>query len=189
LTAPGRGCDHLPPDPRSCQAGGNIEMNQFPALVANEEEHVRPLEADRLHNEQVRRPDARDLVAQERSLTLTSLALRTPPPIAAYRSIADHDLQLQEFSADALMPADHRLQLHNPQVTSPPSGHRFRSQTQRIRSALRRRGFWLAAKEHLELVPQDQILERKLVAGTTAIHKDAKQHQDEAQRRGGSISR
>ena len=46
---------------------------------------------------------------------------------------------------------------------------------------------WLAAKEHLELVPQDQILECKLVAGTTAIHKDAKQHQDKAQHRGGHI--
>lgn len=28
-------------------------------------------------------------------------------------------------------------------------------------------------KEHLELVPQNQILERKVLAGTTAIYKDA----------------
>ena len=34
---------------------------------------------------------------------------------------------------------------------------------------------------------QDQILERKVLAGTTAINKDAKQHQEEAQHRRGSI--
>jgi len=47
---------------------------------------------------------------------------------------------------------------------------------------------WLATKEHLELVSQNQILERKILAGTTAINKDAKQHQEEAQHRRGSIS-
>jgi len=102
LAAPGSGFDHLPPDPRRCRAGGNAEMNQLPALVADEEEHIQGLKADRLHHEQVRRPDALDLVAQECSPTLAPLPLWTPPSIAAYRSIADHDPQLEEFSADAL---------------------------------------------------------------------------------------
>jgi hypothetical protein len=35
----------------------------------------------------------------------------------------------------------------------------------------------LATNEHLELVSQDPILERKVSAGTTDINKDAKQHQ------------
>jgi hypothetical protein len=43
-------------------------------------------------------------------------------------------------------------------------------------------------EEHLELVSQDQILERKILAGTTAIKKDAQQHQEEAQHRRGGIS-
>ena len=30
---------------------------------------------------------------------------------------------------------------------------------------------------------QDQVLERKVLAGTTAINEDAKQHQEEAQHR------
>jgi hypothetical protein len=34
---------------------------------------------------------------------------------------------------------------------------------------------WLAPKEHLELVSQDQILERKVLAGTTAINNDSNQ--------------
>jgi hypothetical protein len=33
LTAPGGDLDHLPPDPGRRRAGGNVEMNQFPALV------------------------------------------------------------------------------------------------------------------------------------------------------------
>jgi hypothetical protein len=36
-------------------------------------------------------------------------------------------------------------------------------------------------------VSQDQILERKILTGTTAINEDAKQHQEEAQHRRGSI--
>jgi hypothetical protein len=38
------------------------------------------------------------------------------------------------------------------------------------------------------LVLPDQILERKILAGTTAINKDAKQDQGEAQHRRASIS-
>ena len=41
LPAPGGGFDHLPPDPGRRRAGGDVEMNQFPALVADEEEYVR----------------------------------------------------------------------------------------------------------------------------------------------------
>src|SRR6266571_8214426 len=75
LTAPGSGFNQLPPDPSRCRAGGDIEMSSLPALVAEKEEHVQGLEADRLHHEQVRRPDALDLVAHERSPGLTSLPL------------------------------------------------------------------------------------------------------------------
>jgi len=43
-------------------------------------------------------------------------------------------------------------------------------------------------EEHLELVAKDQVLKRKVSAGTTAIKKDAKQHHEEAHHRRGSIS-
>src|SRR5487761_879068 len=48
------------------------------------------------------RPDTFHPIPQERSPTLTYLALRTSPSIAAYRSIADHDGELEEFASDAL---------------------------------------------------------------------------------------
>jgi len=38
------------------------------------------------------------------------------------------------------------------------------------------------------LVSQDEVLEYKVLAGTTAINQDAKQHREEAQHRRGSIS-
>src|SRR5712692_3877578 len=62
LTAPGGGFDQLSPDPRRRRAGSDLALNQLPALVADEEEHIQALEADRLHHEQVRRPDSLDLI-------------------------------------------------------------------------------------------------------------------------------
>jgi hypothetical protein len=40
LMAPGGGFDHLLPDPCRYRAGGAVEMDQLPALVADEEEDV-----------------------------------------------------------------------------------------------------------------------------------------------------
>jgi hypothetical protein len=86
------------------------------------------------------------------------------------------------------MPADHRLRLHDPQLASPPLWPEPPHPDQKNPVSAAQARLWLAAKEHLELVSQDQVLERKVLAGTTAINKDAKQHQEEAQHRRGSIS-
>jgi len=102
LTVPSGGFDHLPPDPRSRRAGGDVELNQLSAQVADEKEHIQRLHADGLDHEQVGSPDAFDLVAQEGAPALTSLPPRTAPSIAADRSIADHDSELEQLSADSL---------------------------------------------------------------------------------------
>src|SRR6266571_7126934 len=184
LTPPGGGFDHLPPDPGRRRARGDLALNQLSALVADEEEHIKGLEADRLHHEQVRRPDALDLIPQKRFPGLSSLPLGAPPSIAVNRSIADHDRQLEDFSADALGPhrgfsrdiraisfltsvlkrgrpsrlRDLQLQYRRqPLRCQPitvsgctilslrvhPCGQIRRTQTKRIRSRLRRRGFGL----------------------------------------------
>src|SRR5260370_15082474 len=62
LTAPGGGFDHLSPDPGRRRARGDLALNQPPPLVTDEEEHIQALEADRLHHEQVCRPDSLDLI-------------------------------------------------------------------------------------------------------------------------------
>ena len=51
LAAPGGRFDRLSPDPCRRRAGGNVEVNQLPALVADEQEDVQSLEADRLYHE------------------------------------------------------------------------------------------------------------------------------------------
>jgi hypothetical protein len=86
------------------------------------------------------------------------------------------------------MPADHRLWLHDPQVASPSLRPEPPHPDQKNPVSVAQARLWPSAKEHLELVSQDQVLERKVLAGTTAINKDAKQHQKEAQHRRGSIS-
>jgi len=86
------------------------------------------------------------------------------------------------------MLADHRLRLHDPQLTSPSLPPEPPHPDPKDSIPVAQTQLWLAAKEHLELVSQDQILERKVLAGTTTINKDAKQHQEEAQHRRGSIS-
>jgi hypothetical protein len=86
------------------------------------------------------------------------------------------------------MPADHRLGLHDPQLTSPSLRPEPPHPDPKDPVAIVQTRLWLAAKEHLELVSQDQILERKVSARTTAINDYAKQHHEEAQHRRGSIS-
>ncbi len=86
------------------------------------------------------------------------------------------------------MPADHRLGLHDPQLSSPSLRREPPHPDPKDPVPVAQTRLWLAAKEHLELVSQDQILQRKVLPYTTAINKDAKQHQEEAQHRRGSIS-
>jgi hypothetical protein len=86
------------------------------------------------------------------------------------------------------MPADHCLRLHDPQLASPSLWPEPPHPDQKNPVSVAHARLWLAAKQHLELVSQDQVLKRKVLAGTTAINKDAKQHQEEAQHRRGSIS-
>src|SRR5579859_4645093 len=86
------------------------------------------------------------------------------------------------------MPADHRFRLHDPQLTSPSLRPEPPHPDPKDSIPVVQTRLWLAKKEHLELVSQDQILERKVSEGTTAINKHAKQHQEEAQHRRGSIS-
>lgn len=86
------------------------------------------------------------------------------------------------------MPADHRLRLHDSQLSAPSLRPEPPHPEPKDAIPVVQARFGLAAKEHLELMWQDQVLERKVLAGTTAINKDAQQRQEEAHHRRGSIS-
>lgn len=89
LTAQGGSLDRLSPDSSRRRIGRDVEVDQLPSQVADEEGHVQSLHIDRVDHEKVCVPDALELVAQERSPALTSLPARTTPSIATYRSVAD----------------------------------------------------------------------------------------------------
>ena len=86
------------------------------------------------------------------------------------------------------MPADHCLRLHDLQLTFPSLRPEPTHPDPQDPVPVARGRLWLAAKQRLELVSRDEVLEGKVAAGTTAINQDAKQHQEEAQHRRGSIS-
>jgi len=86
------------------------------------------------------------------------------------------------------MPASHRFRSNDPQVTSPPTRPNTHDPDPQGPIGIAQARLRLAAKQHLKLVSQDHVLERKVLLGTTAINQDAKQHQEEAQHRRGSIS-
>jgi hypothetical protein len=68
------------------------------------------------------------------------------------------------------MPADHRLRLHDPQVTSPSLWPELPHPDPEDPIPVAQARLWLAPQQHLELVSQEQVLERKALLGTTAIN-------------------
>src|SRR6185437_2639391 len=77
------------------------------------------------------------------------------------------------------MPADHRLRLHDPQLTSPSLRPEPPHPDPKDPIPVAQTRLWLATKGHLELVAQDQVLERKVLVGN-----DSNQQEREASSRG-----
>ena len=62
LAAPWSRFQELPPDPSRRGVGSHVEMDEFAALVPDEEEDVQSPEANGLDHQQVSGPDALQLV-------------------------------------------------------------------------------------------------------------------------------
>jgi hypothetical protein len=103
LPTPGRRLHQLPPNPRRRRARCDVEVDQLPASVPDEEEDLEGLETDRLNHEEVGRPDALELVGQEGAPTLSvRLPVRPAPAVAPDRAVADDDAELEQLSPDTL---------------------------------------------------------------------------------------
>src|SRR5207245_9882133 len=86
------------------------------------------------------------------------------------------------------MPADHCLRLHDLQLTFPSLRPAPTHPDPQDPVPVAQERLWLAAKQHLEVVSKEQVLECEVAAGATAINQEAKQHQDEAQNKHRRIS-
>src|SRR5713226_2932530 len=106
LPAPGRRLQELVPDPGGGRTGGDVEVEQFPPLVTDEEEDVEGPEGHGLDDKQVGGPDAAQLIRQESSPALAPHRPRLPPSVPPEGAVAHHAAQLQQLAPDALGPPE-----------------------------------------------------------------------------------
>src|SRR6266511_2826554 len=76
LYAPGRPCDDLLPDPLCRRMPRDVDVDDPPAAMRDEDQRVYRAEREGLHREQVDRPDSGSVVLQEGALSPT---IRTTP--------------------------------------------------------------------------------------------------------------
>jgi hypothetical protein len=77
-------------------------MDQLTTVVADEEEDVEDPVVNGVDHQQIGRPDSYELVGEERPPPLAAARRRLAPAIAPNGSLAHHDLELEELTADAL---------------------------------------------------------------------------------------
>ncbi len=118
LSAPGSGIDQLLPDPGCGGTGGDVQVHELTSRVAHKEQDIQGPEADRLHHQEVGRPDPLRLIAQEGPPGLTWRSIRRADPIPADRARTNCDAQLEDLPAYALRPPGRILVSHPPDQTS-----------------------------------------------------------------------
>jgi D-aminopeptidase len=92
----------LAPHPGGRRVGGHPDVDEFPAVVGDEEQDGERAEGDGGDGEEISRPDVVRVVAQERAPGLARWPRRGAPPVAPDRPIADGDPQLAQLAADPL---------------------------------------------------------------------------------------
>jgi len=95
LLAPGRGLDHLAPDPRRGRVGGHVEVEQAAAVVADQEEDVEGLEVQGLDYEEVGCPDGLGVVGEEGAPALAGRPNWPAASVASDGAGADGDAELE----------------------------------------------------------------------------------------------
>ena len=115
--SPRRGIDELPPDPGRRRMCGDVDVHHRAAIVRDEEEDVERVEPERVHREEVRCPDLRAVVLEERAPARQRVA-RDVLPIATHRQQADPKAELAQLSEHAHVPPAWILLRHPPDQLS-----------------------------------------------------------------------
>ncbi len=90
LAAGPRGVEQLLPDHATVGCSVTSEVDEFPASVRDEEEDIERFEGQRLHHEQVGRPDALQFSSQEAAPARTRWSVRPRSTVAADRAGAHY---------------------------------------------------------------------------------------------------
>jgi hypothetical protein len=102
LASPWSRFEKLLPDPGRRGTGGDVEVDQLTAVVADEEEDVQDPVVNGADDQEIGCPDALELIREESSPALAPGPRRLPPPVSADRAVTDEDPQLEQFAANAL---------------------------------------------------------------------------------------
>src|SRR5262249_42931682 len=102
LPPPGVGFDQLAPHPGGSRVRGDIDVQEFPAAVRDEQQDVQGAAGEGVDREQVRRPELQAGGGQEGTPGLAGRARRTASPILLDRALAYGDAELQQLTADPL---------------------------------------------------------------------------------------
>ena len=102
MLAPGRGLDHLAPDPGRGRVGGHLEVEQAAAMVADQEEDVEGLEGQSLDYEEVGCPDDVGVVGEEGTPALAGRLGWPAASVASDGASAHCDAELEQLAADPL---------------------------------------------------------------------------------------
>ncbi len=101
VLAPGRGLDHLARDPSCGRMGGDVEVEQAAAVVADQEDDVEGSEGKGLDHEQISSPDGFSVVGEEGAPALAARPSRSAAAVASDGACAHGEAELEQL-ADAL---------------------------------------------------------------------------------------
>ena len=97
---PRRRLEQLPPQPRGRGMPRHVDVHDAPPVVGDEDHDVERAHGDRLHREQVDRPDLWRVVAQERPPRLRRWSPSRLIAVAAHGASAHREAQGTEFPDD-----------------------------------------------------------------------------------------
>ena len=120
----GKGLPELLRGPLGRRMGGDVEMDDPPSVVSQNQEHVQDLKPDRRHRKEVDRHHGLQVVLQEGPPCLRR-RVTTADHVFAHAGLADIDAELEEFTVDARSAPKRILAAHPPNQFTDFLRHRW----------------------------------------------------------------
>jgi len=180
---------------------GYLEVEQLATAVADQDTNVKGLEAKGLDHEQIGRPDGVGVIGQEGMPALAGWARSSAPAVAPNGAGTDRDGdQLPDLVAQArstqsragapppiepptpAMPADDGLRPDEDEMLSPIPMESAGDQSEELVPGVEPRAA-LGSESDMELLAQEEILEKEIVMTADGSRKGGEQNPEEGQHR------